>query len=354
MKVLSNSGLSKTLTVSNMEAASEAVKKVQQESVEMAHDQNYRVVLSKNEDLSNSLIGNERPFATEINQLHIPVKQQAKYDMSTLKSGRKPSKPSEKHQCQIQSQIEFEAGLKHNKKTKIKIPWSSRKNSTQSESISSYNEGLFDRHLKDICNHNEMIAKPILNILTILFKKGPSFVGIFRKSANAKACKELIEKLNATSNITLEEEPVIQLAVVFKEFLRRIPDSLLMTALYDSWMAAMEKENINERTRQLKQLLTELPSHNSLLLHYLFCVLYYINKHSEVNKMNAHNLAICIGPNMLWPNKPVTAELQKEVLARVVDLMQFLIENCCLIFGDDITTLLGEPVPVLPECSDKA
>ncbi|GCC24239.1 hypothetical protein chiPu_0002639 [Chiloscyllium punctatum] len=355
MKFLSNSGLSKTLTISSMEEASETVKRVEQEPVEIRHDQNSGMVLPKSEDSSNSLIGNECPFATKMNQLHIPAKQQAKCDMSTLKSGRKPSKPSEKHRCQIQSNsIELQASLKQNKKTKLKILWSTRKNSTQSESMSSHDEGLFDRDLKDICDHDEMIAKPILNILAVLFKKGPSFVGIFRKSANAKACKELIDKLNTANDVTLEELPIVQLAVVFKEFLRRIPDSLLTTALYDSWMAAMEKEDVNERTVELKQLLTELPSHNTTLLRYFFCVLYYINKHSEVNKMNAHNLAICIGPNMLWPTKPVTAELQKEVLARVVDLMQFLIENCCLILGDDITTLLGEPVLVLPECSDKA
>ncbi|GCB70232.1 hypothetical protein scyTo_0010728 [Scyliorhinus torazame] len=353
MKVLSHSALSKTLTRSNMEPAAEVVKRELQESAEMGDAQNYQLVLSNSDDLSTSLIGNECPFTNEMNQLHKPARQQAKCEVLAVDLGRKPPKPSEKPRCQFPLKHlpdEVEAGLK--KKSKIKTLWPLRKNSTQRESISSHNSGLFNRHLKDICNQDDTLAEPILNILTVLFKKGPSFVGIFRKSANAKACKELIGKLNAASEVTLEEEPVILLAAVLKDFLRHIPSSLLITELYDSWMAAMERENINERTAEIKQLLTKLPSHNCLLLRYLFCVLYYINKHSEVNKMDAHNLAVCIGPNMLWPNKPVASELEIEVHARVVNLMQFLIENCCLIFGDDITTLLDRPAKGLTDNTD--
>ncbi|XP_067900873.1 T cell activation RhoGTPase activating protein b isoform X2 [Heterodontus francisci] len=311
--------------------------------------QNDQLVLSNSDNLSTSRIGQEYPFTIKVNQLHKPANQQAKCDVSALNLGRKPSKPSEKLK---HSQVDLDAGSKHCKKNKMKMPWPFHKNSAQRESISSQDEGLFDRHLKDICDHDDMLVKPILNILTVLFQKGPSFVGIFRKSANAKACKELTAKLNAAKEVTLEEEPVVQLAAIFKDFLRHIPDSVLVTELYDSWMTAMEKENINERIEEIKKLLTKLPSHNCLLLRYLFCVLYYINKHSEVNKMDAYNLAICIGPNMLWPNKVATAELQKEVSVKVVHLMQFLIENCCLIFGSDITTLLGEPVQVLSEDTD--
>uniref|UniRef100_UPI00398EE886 T cell activation RhoGTPase activating protein b n=1 Tax=Pristiophorus japonicus TaxID=55135 RepID=UPI00398EE886 len=351
MKVLSNSALSKTLTGSNMEAASKMVKRVQQESAETGDAQDYQLMLSNSDDLSTSLIGHKHPVAAKMNKLHKLAKQQEKCDVSAFNLERKPS---EKSRCPVQlehSQVESDSGLKHCKKSKTKM-WTFRKNSAKRVSTSSQDEGLFDRHLKDICDHDDMLAKPILNILTILFQKGPSFVGIFRKSANAKACKELIGKLNTAREVNLEEEPVIQLAVVFKDFLRRIPDSVLLTELYDSWMAAMEKENVNERTAEIKLLVTKLPSHNRLLLHCLFCVLYYINKHSEVNRMDAYNLAICIGPNMLWTNKP--AELQKEVYTKVVVLMQFLIENCCLIFGDDITTLLGEPAPVLTEYTNNS
>ncbi|XP_051867925.1 T cell activation RhoGTPase activating protein b [Pristis pectinata] len=339
MKVLSNSALSKTLTVSNMEPPGEVVKTLLQESAELGDAQNLQLVLSNSDDLSSSLIGQENTCGIKTNQLD---KEQAKCDLSSGNLERKPLKPSEKSCCQVQHSQD--ARLKHCKKNK-RVSWPFRKNSG-SESTSSLN-GLFDRPLKDICDHNDNLAKPILDILMVLFQKGRSTVGIFRKSANLKACKELIGKLNMGKEVTLEEEPVIQLAAVFKDFLRRIPNSVLVTELYDSWMVNMEEMPFEERVAKIKQLLAKLPSHNCLLLRYVFCVLYHINKHSQVNKMNAYNLAVCIGPNMLWTKKlnyRITEnELQKEVTSKVVTLMQFLIENCCQIFGNEITTILGEP-----------
>ncbi|XP_062911251.1 T cell activation RhoGTPase activating protein b [Mobula hypostoma] len=345
MKVLSNSALSKTLTVTNMEPPGEVVKTLPQEPAEQGDAQNLQLMLSNSSDLS-SLIGQENTCGIKTRQVH---KEQAKCDLSSGSMERKPLKPSEKSFSQVQQSQD--ARLKHSKKSKTKVSWPFHKNSG-SESTSSRNDGLFDRPLKDICDHHDILAKPILEMLMVLFQKGPSTVGIFRKSANLKACKELIGKLNTRREVALEEEPVIQLAAIFKDFLRRIPDSVLVTELYDSWMVAMEEKSPEERVTKIRQLLDKLPRHNCLLLRSVFCMLYHINKHSEVNKMDAYNLAVCIGPNMLWTSKPPPDELQKEVTAKVVGLMQFLIENCCQIFGDEIPTILGEPARRQPESID--
>ncbi|XP_032881284.1 T-cell activation Rho GTPase-activating protein [Amblyraja radiata] len=347
MKVLSNSVLSKTLTVSNMEPPGEVIKTLLTEPAELRDTENLQLVLSNSKNLASSLIDHQCTFSTKTNQLR---KEQAKCDLSSGNMERKPFKPSEKSCCQVQHSQD--ARLKHCKKNKPKGTWPFRKNSARSESHSSKNDGLFDRPLKDVCDHKDVLSKPILDILTVLLQKGPSSVGIFRKSANVKTCKELIEKLNTGKEVFLEEEPVNQLAAVFKNFLRRIPNSVLATELYDSWMVAMEKVPSEERIAEIKQLLAKLPTHNCLLLRYVFCLLHYINKHSEVNRMDAYNLAICIGPNMLWPNKPPLDALQKEVTAKVVSLTQFLIENCCSIFGNETTTLLGEPAQGLSENTD--
>lgn len=42
-----------------------------------------------------------------------------------------------------------------------------------------------------------------------------------------------------------------------------------------------------------------LPGHNKLLLQYLICILHHILQSADVNKMDAHNLAVCIGPTLL-------------------------------------------------------
>lgn len=53
-------------------------------------------------------------------------------------------------------------------------------------------------------------------MLKELFVKGPYTVGIFRKSANARVCKEFRAKLESDSNTDMSEVPVIVIASVFK------------------------------------------------------------------------------------------------------------------------------------------
>ncbi|XP_069788291.1 T cell activation RhoGTPase activating protein b isoform X2 [Narcine bancroftii] len=349
MKVLSNSALFKTLTVSNMEPPGEVVQILPQEPTDLGDAQKVQVVLSNSDDTSDSLIGHKYFVSLKTDPWHT---EEVECDLSAGNMERKHLKPAEESNSQLQDSQD--AKLKHCKKNKPKVSWPFRKNSAWTESTSSQNGGLFNRPLKDICDHKDILAKPILDLLEILCQKGPSSVGVFRKSANLKASKELVGKLNAGREVILEEEPVILLAAIFKDFLRKIPNSVLVTELYGSWMVAMEKMTFEGRIEEIKQLLAKLPKHNCLLLRYVFCVLFHINKCSEVNRMDAYNLAVCIGPNMLWPSKVTSDEFQKEVTAKVVTLMQFLIENCCQIFGNDITALLGEPSQFLSENIDNS
>ena len=49
-----------------------------------------------------------------------------------------------------------------------------------------------------------------------LFTNGPYTTGIFRKSGNQRACRELREKLDNEDDVSLDDEPVIVVAVTFK------------------------------------------------------------------------------------------------------------------------------------------
>lgn len=57
------------------------------------------------------------------------------------------------------------------------------------------------------------------DLLAILYMKGPSTEGIFRKAANEKARKELKEDLNKGGNVDLKSKSVHLLAVVLKVIL---------------------------------------------------------------------------------------------------------------------------------------
>ena len=79
------------------------------------------------------------------------------------------------------------------------------------------------------------------------------------------------------------------------------------------------------------------PQHFELLRH-LMCVLYYIDKKSDENKMTAYNLSVCIAPSLLWSkNNP-------DPLATPPGIIQYMIENCPSIFGEETMALFGEVV----------
>ncbi|XP_008686731.1 T-cell activation Rho GTPase-activating protein [Ursus maritimus] len=197
---------------------------------------------------------------------------------------------------------------------------------------------LFDQPLSIICGEDDTLPRPIQDILTILCLKGPSTEGIFRKAANEKARKELKEELNSGGMVDLKSLPVHLLAAVFKDFLRSIPQKLLSCDLFEEWMDALERQTEEDKIEALKQVADKLPRPNLLLLKHLVSVLYLISKNSDVNKMDASNLAICVGPNVLTRenDQHLSLEAQKDLNNKVKTVVEFLIDNCLEIFGENI------------------
>ncbi|XP_008048141.1 T-cell activation Rho GTPase-activating protein [Carlito syrichta] len=197
---------------------------------------------------------------------------------------------------------------------------------------------LFDQPLSIICGESGTLPRPIQDILTILCLKGPSTEGIFRKAANEKARKELKEELNSGGAVDLDSLPVHLLAAVFKDFLRSIPLKLLSSDLFEEWMGALGTQDEEDRIEALKQVADQLPQPNLRLLQPLLYVLHLVSKNAEVSKMDSSNLAICVGPNMLTRegSQDLSLEVQKDLNNKVKMLVEFLIDNCFEIFGENI------------------
>lgn len=69
----------------------------------------------------------------------------------------------------------------------------------------------------------------------------------------------------------------------------------------------------------LPRVVDELPAANKLLLQYLICVLHHILESADINKMDAHNLAVCIGPTLLQlDDTPLDG--QREKMQKVTSL----------------------------------
>ncbi|XP_009088797.1 rho GTPase-activating protein 20-like isoform X2 [Serinus canaria] len=355
-----NSSSTTAVEVSNVETAESVMKKtlLQLELPGRTSEHHLWVVSGKDEP-AYPLIGHEYPFSIALSCLQDSADQQQRTNNNTLLADGTEASflaqlPKEK-QCQFvlkprlqaPMQLRRESLQKHTKRKKSLIDWALRRStSTPTGSPPSQSpttpRKLFGLSLSSVCPDG-ILPKPIMDMLLLLYHEGPSTRGIFRRSANAKTCKELKEKLNSGDDVQVDGESVFVAAAVITDFLRNIPDSVLSSDMHGLWMEAVDTENRAHKIEVIKRLVNQLPEANLILLRHLFGVLHHIEQNSGVNQMNAFNLALCIAPNMLWLPSPTGPEEESRSTKKVALLVQFLIENSGEIFGGDIASLFQRP-----------
>ncbi|XP_027703131.1 rho GTPase-activating protein 20 isoform X2 [Vombatus ursinus] len=359
-KDIGNCAYSKTITVTN----SDTVNKVITMALPMlginGSAKDYQLwVNSGREEAPYPLIGHEYPYGIKMSHLRDTsfLTQGSKDSLSPLdfqESFLVEQLPREM-QCQFilkpsrlaRSQPLTDPSQKTFKRRRSIINWAFwRGSSTHLDNMpasptSPMPGQLFGVSLSEICE-NDNLPKPVLDMLSFLNKKGPLTKGIFRLSANIKSCRELKEKLNSGAEVDLDGESIFVTACVLKDFLRNIPGSIFSCDLFDEWVCIMDQGNDEEKINRVQRLMEQLPRANVVLLRYLFGMLHSIEQQSVSNQMTAFNLAVCIAPSILWPPSTASPELENEFTKKVSLLVQFLIENCCRIFGEEIASLLRD------------
>ncbi|KAG9338908.1 hypothetical protein JZ751_024298 [Albula glossodonta] len=296
-------------------------------------------VISGKEEAPYPLIGHELPFSIIMSSLRDAADQPCLANNNvltpdgTLALDQLPKGGNHvqfilKLRPAARSHIRADSFQKHFKRKKSLIDWALRRgNGSQSTGqldTPTTPRKLFGHSLSSIC-HDGNLPKPIMDMLYLLYQEGPTTKGIFRRSANAKTCKELKERLNAGDAVQMEGESVFVAASVI--------------TLYSKWMEVTEINNTEEKIKEIKRLLDDLPDANVTLLRHLFGLLHHIQNNSEENQMNAFNLALCISPNMLWLPVPAGPEEESKSTRKVARLIQFLIENSPSIFDEDFESL---------------
>ncbi|XP_004282304.1 rho GTPase-activating protein 20 isoform X1 [Orcinus orca] len=359
-KDIGNCAYSKTITVTNSDTANEVINMSLPMLGITGSEREYQLwVNSGKEEAPYPLIGHEYPYGIKMSHLRdTTLLTQGSKDSPTPSNFQEPflmEQLPREMQCQFilkrsrlaVAQQLSDSGQKTFKRRRSIINWAFwRGSSTQLDNLpmsptSPVPGQLFGVSLPNICE-NDNLPKAVLDMLFFLNQKGPLTKGIFRQSANVKSCRELKEKLNSGAEVQLDCESIFVIASVLKDFLRNIPGSTFSSDLYDHWVCVMDQGNDEEKINAVQRLLDQLPRANVILLRYLFGVLYNIEQHSSSNQMTAFNLAVCIAPSILWPPTSSSPELENEFTKKVSLLIQFLIENCCRIFGEEITSLLGE------------
>ncbi|KAI1902732.1 hypothetical protein AGOR_G00019040 [Albula goreensis] len=347
-----NNILTATVQVDNKDTAQDVIKMtVQQLGISGSLTDYHLWVISGKEEAPYPLIGHELPFSIIMSSLRDAVDQPCLANNNiltpdgTLALDQLPKGNHVQFILKLRpaarSHIRADSFQKHFKRKKSLIDWALRRgNGSQSTGqldTPTTPRKLFGHSLSSIC-HDGNLPKPIMDMLYLLYQEGPTTKGIFRRSANAKTCKELKERLNAGDAVQMEGESVFVAASVITDFLRNVPGSVLTTELYSKWMEVTEINNTEEKKKR-KRLLDDLPDANVTLLRHLFGLLHHIQNNSEENQMNAFNLALCIAPNMLWLPVPAGPEEESKSTRKVARLIQFLIENSPSIFDEDFESL---------------
>ncbi|XP_064301544.1 uncharacterized protein LOC135312390 [Phalacrocorax carbo] len=166
---------------------------------------------------------------------------------------------------------------------------------------SGCSRALFGQPLAALCGDDGTLPQPMQELLAVLQQEGPLTEGIFRRAASRKELQELQEALDRGTDVDLASQPALLLAVLLKDFLRSIPAKLLVNDLYEDWVAAMQKSSKEEKLSELKAVADKLPAANLLLLRQLLSLLQHIGRSAATSRMSCSNLAICVGPNLLSP-----------------------------------------------------
>ncbi|KAF6209645.1 hypothetical protein GE061_015393 [Apolygus lucorum] len=141
----------------------------------------------------------------------------------------------------------------------------------------------------------------------IVEDKGLDVIGIYRVPGNTAAITSLTDAVNKGFKETfLDQDPrwsdVNVISSLLKLFFRKLPDCLLTTELYPSFIKANKMDDPYQRITSIRNLVHELPDYNHQTLRHLMMHLKLVVEHSVINKMEARNLAIVFGPNLVRAN----------------------------------------------------
>ncbi|XP_041710205.2 rho GTPase-activating protein 44 isoform X3 [Coregonus clupeaformis] len=194
------------------------------------------------------------------------------------------------------------------------------------------------------------IAFPIEACVTMLLECGMQEEGLFRVAPSASKLKKLKASLDC-GVMDVQEYSVDPHAIAgaLKSYLRELPEPLMTFELYDEWIQA---SNIQDQDKRLQALLTaceKLPLANGNNFKYLIKFLAKLDDYQDENKMTPGNIAIVLGPNLLWTTQEGNiTEMMTTVSLQIVGIIEPIIQHADWFFPGEIefnvTGNYGSPV----------
>ncbi|XP_070187920.1 rho GTPase-activating protein 17-like isoform X5 [Littorina saxatilis] len=183
-----------------------------------------------------------------------------------------------------------------------------------------------EEHLKMMGRDVSLVLEAcILTLIDI----GMEEEGLFRIAGSALKLKKLRACIDAHA-LDMEEfsnEPHT-VAGVLKQYLRELPEPLMTYNLCKEFMDASQLPP-DQRFKSLQAIVNKLPPANYNNIRYLVKFLQLLAEKSQINKMTPSNIAIVMGPNLLWakgesaPNMMTTGAVSSIIESFIIHADQF-------------------------------
>ncbi|KAK0053575.1 rho GTPase-activating protein gacU-like isoform X2, partial [Biomphalaria pfeifferi] len=344
LAVVSRDLLKKTceITITNTTTANSVLQAcLEQMDYDPNEVQNFQLWVRSGKDGSPyPLFGHETPFSIKFNQLHETSKTKTRDDRlrTSTKSASFRAEENPKYNT-------FQKSMKKTRRSPNFI-------NNFFKRLRPAQPSVFGQTLDNICDENHNPPDAIIKLMIWIYQYGPSKVGILRRGNNASIGKELREKIDNGIAFELDDSLTPTAASVFKEFIRHIPEGLMLKELHTEWIKIKIDDPDNEKIQQIKKVLDQLPPAHFNLLKMTMCLLQHLAKHSSFTQMGPSNLATCIAPSFFShgasegrKSKKEHENLEKtfhEITQFLTPLITFMINKHLEIFGEDVLTMFDK------------
>ncbi|KAM6905636.1 rho GTPase-activating protein 44 isoform 5-T5 [Xenentodon cancila] len=194
------------------------------------------------------------------------------------------------------------------------------------------------------------IAFPIEACVTMLLECGMQEEGLFRVAPSASKLKKLKASLDCgVLDVQEYSSDPHAIAGALKSYLRELPEPLMTTELYDEWIQASNIQDMDKKLQALMTVCEKLPTDNLNNFRYLIKFLAKLGDYQDSNKMTPGNMAIVLGPNLLWTHtEPNMTEMMTTVSLQIVGIIEPIIQHADWFFPGEIefnlTGSYGSPI----------
>ncbi|XP_036134558.1 rho GTPase-activating protein 17 isoform X4 [Molossus molossus] len=198
-----------------------------------------------------------------------------------------------------------------------------------------------EEHLK---RSGREIALPIEACVMLLLETGMKEEGLFRIGAGASKLKKLKAALDcSTSHLDEFYSDPHAVAGALKSYLRELPEPLMTFNLYEEWTQVASVQDQDKKLQDLWRICQKLPPQNFVNFRYLIKFLAKLAQTSDINKMTPSNIAIVLGPNLLWAkNEGMLAEMAAATSVHVVAVIEPIIQHADWFFPGEVEFNVSE------------